>query len=176
MLYIYELQVSPNFQRKGLGAALVQISERLGRMHQMGGVALTCFKHNTNAMAFYSALGYSPIDTSPGECDPIGDPEECNYEIIAKLWDEPTREQLTLSGKLGCLEALLGYMQEAGQVLVNESSGHVAVTDAHGVEFDSGESLDHVLLNCKWLNALEDLGPNVCLNAECLKKYKFQFV
>merc|ERR1712166_1097792 len=60
VLYIYELQVSPNFQRKGLGAALVQISERLGRLHQMGGVVLTCFRHNTNAMAFYSALGYSP--------------------------------------------------------------------------------------------------------------------
>ncbi|KAF9191195.1 N-alpha-acetyltransferase 40 [Haplosporangium sp. Z 767] len=51
--YCFEIQVVPEYQRRGIGAYLIGVLETIGRVTQMEKVMLTVFKANTNAIKFY---------------------------------------------------------------------------------------------------------------------------
>ncbi|XP_028118367.1 uncharacterized protein LOC114315925 [Camellia sinensis] len=53
VLYVYELQLGPHVQRKGLGKFLMQLIELIAHKNQMGAVVLTVQKENLLAMNFY---------------------------------------------------------------------------------------------------------------------------
>lgn len=57
VLYCYELQVSTNARRAGLGSALMSDIEALARAWSLNKVMLTCFCANTSALAFYRRIG-----------------------------------------------------------------------------------------------------------------------
>ncbi|KAJ3480871.1 hypothetical protein NLI96_g8047 [Meripilus lineatus] len=77
LLYCYELQISPTFQRSGLGRFFVQCLTRLASHWHMDVVMLTVLKVNEAAMKFYEAMGFERDPVSP-------EPEEgADYEILS---------------------------------------------------------------------------------------------
>ncbi|CAO2047335.1 unnamed protein product [Urochloa humidicola] len=91
--YVYELQMEPSAQGKGLGKFLMQLIEQIACKNQMGAVMLTVQKANTQAMAFYTKLRYVISSTSPSRVDPqIG--LEKSYEILCKTFDSETKSKL----------------------------------------------------------------------------------
>lgn len=69
VIYCYELQISKDYQRKGIGSLLMQIIRQVGAKFKMSKVLLTCFEHNPSAMNFYTKkLGYHVDKTSPSRC------------------------------------------------------------------------------------------------------------
>ncbi|OQR83866.1 N-acetyltransferase [Achlya hypogyna] len=81
VLYVYELQIGPSLQRKGLGKRLMQLLELIGRKYKMKWILLTVFKANTSALTFYThKLGYDIDETSPSQ---HGNLDE-SYEILSK--------------------------------------------------------------------------------------------
>ncbi|KAM3683180.1 hypothetical protein ACB098_12G126900 [Castanea mollissima] len=87
VLYVYELQLEPHVQAKGLGKFLMQLIELIARKNRMGAVVLTVQKANLLAMDFYlNKLRYIISTISPSRIDPlIGD--EKSYEILCKAFD-----------------------------------------------------------------------------------------
>ncbi len=59
---IDNLGVNPNYRRQGVGQALMQHAEQWAGEHGAGRVELTVFDFNHNAQAFYTALGYLPLN------------------------------------------------------------------------------------------------------------------
>ena len=53
------LFVSPNWARKGVGSALLQLLEDRARV---GGYVSVCLKSSLNAEGFYKKMGYSVVD------------------------------------------------------------------------------------------------------------------
>eukprot|EP00644_Phytophthora_capsici_P007891 jgi/Phyca11/20410/fgenesh1_pg.PHYCAscaffold_63_\ len=81
VLYLYEVQLSPSVQCKGLGKFLMQLLLLVARKHGMELMVLTVFKSNTGAMRFYrERLGFEIDETSPSAC---GDNSQ-DYEILSK--------------------------------------------------------------------------------------------
>lgn len=81
VLYVYELQVAPSMQRRGLGRFLMQLLLLLARKFRLELVVLTVFKTNTAAMDFYRRkMGFKIDETSPSAC---GDASQ-SYEILSK--------------------------------------------------------------------------------------------
>lgn len=80
VLYIYEIQLTSGLQRRGVGARLMALSERLARGLGMRKTKLTVFRTNAAALAFYhEKLGYVVDASSPSKWGM----EEC-YEILSK--------------------------------------------------------------------------------------------
>ncbi|XP_066319638.1 uncharacterized protein [Miscanthus floridulus] len=93
VLYVYELQMEPSAQGKGLGKFMMQLIEQMACKNQMGAVMLTVQKANTQAMAFYTKLRYVISSTSPSRVDPqIG--LEKSYEILCKAFDSEAKSKL----------------------------------------------------------------------------------
>lgn len=65
VLYLYELQVAPQFVRQGLGKYLLQYAMQLAEHFKMRKVVLTCLKNSTDAMAFYTKQGFHIDANSP---------------------------------------------------------------------------------------------------------------
>jgi ribosomal protein S18 acetylase RimI-like enzyme len=80
--YIFEFQIEPEFQRKGLGKFLLQTVEFITLKRGIESVMLTVFRINTAAMAFYGANHYKLHEMSPGVRDPTN--LEYDYEIMYK--------------------------------------------------------------------------------------------
>lgn len=80
VLYVYELQLTEDVRRKGLGKFMSQLLELIGFKNNMKKVILTVFKHNTGALEFYQSMKYSLDETTP-----VDDYEEqfC-YFILSK--------------------------------------------------------------------------------------------
>jgi len=88
VLYCYEVQLHHSVRRKGLGKFLMQILELMGVKSKMKKVVLTVFKHNTNAVHFFTQkMKYTVDDTSPQYMDE--DTENYDYEIYSKLLPTP---------------------------------------------------------------------------------------
>ncbi|KAG8816295.1 hypothetical protein FRC17_000373 [Serendipita sp. 399] len=91
VLYCYEIQISSVARRQGLGRELLELMTLFGKQYNMKKVILTCFKANTDAIAFYTKLGFTndPICPSQWEnSDPDSDEEEeVDYFILSKSWD-----------------------------------------------------------------------------------------
>lgn len=82
VVYCYEVQVTDEVRRKGVGKFLMQILELLAYKTEMQKVVLTAFKNNELAMGFFkNALKYTVDDTSPD--DPVFAEGYC-YEILSK--------------------------------------------------------------------------------------------
>lgn len=80
-LYVFELQVSPAMQRRGLGRFLMQLLLLVARKFSLELVILTVFKSNGAALAFYrDKMGFEVDETSPSAC---GDASQ-SYEILSK--------------------------------------------------------------------------------------------
>jgi len=91
VVYCYELQVAAASRRMGLGKALLQAMECIGRKLNMRKVMLTILKANLGALRFYSSIGYLEDPTSPDyrETDEEGwedssSGESCDYQIFSK--------------------------------------------------------------------------------------------
>ncbi|OQS02338.1 N-acetyltransferase [Thraustotheca clavata] len=79
--YVYELQVGPNLQRKGVGKRLMQMLELISTKYKLKWIVLTVFKANESAMQFYTKkMGFEIDDTSPSQHDNT----EESYEILSK--------------------------------------------------------------------------------------------
>lgn len=84
VLYVYELQLEPRVQGKGLGKFLMQLVELIARKNRMGAVVLTVQKANLLAMNFYtSKMRYNISTISPSKVDPLIGIEK-SYEILCK--------------------------------------------------------------------------------------------
>ncbi|XP_076949310.1 uncharacterized protein LOC143621916 [Bidens hawaiensis] len=97
VLYVYELQLEPAFQGKGLGKFLMQLVELIACNNGMGAVVLTVQKQNTSAINFYlNKLKYNISSISPSKVyqmmGVIG--EEKSYEILCKTFDGEARTVL----------------------------------------------------------------------------------
>lgn len=80
VLYIYEIQLAPSLQRRGVGGRLMALSERLAVGLGLRKMKLTVFRTNKAALAFYrEKLGYAVDASSPSKWGV----DEC-YEILSK--------------------------------------------------------------------------------------------
>jgi GNAT superfamily N-acetyltransferase len=86
VLYCYELQIERRMQAKGLGQKLMEMLITVSQCFHMWKVMLTCFKENTNAMKFYSKIGFGIDFTSPSFYDCLSEP----YEILSNF---PTKKK-----------------------------------------------------------------------------------
>ncbi|KAF3792410.1 N-alpha-acetyltransferase 40 [Nymphaea thermarum] len=92
--YVYELQLEPCVQGKGLGKFLMQLIELIARKNQMGAVMLTVQKANVSAMHFYtSKLRYTISTISPSRVDPLIGAEK-SYEILCKTFHPEAQAKL----------------------------------------------------------------------------------
>ncbi|KAI1294510.1 N-alpha-acetyltransferase 40, partial [Mortierella claussenii] len=83
--YCFELQVMPEYQRRGIGAYLICLLELIGKSAQMEKVMLTVFKANKNAIKFYiDQLQYNYDEISPCVCLTRGRASRFDYEILSK--------------------------------------------------------------------------------------------
>lgn len=57
VLYCYELQIADEYQRKGLGAFLMEALETIAQRWKMEKLVLTVLKNNPNGLEFFSKLG-----------------------------------------------------------------------------------------------------------------------
>lgn len=90
VLYVYELQLEPCVQGKGLGKFLMQLLELIAREHGMEAVMLTVQKANVSAVMFYtSKLNYVVSSISPSRMG-----IERNYEILCKAFDHEAKVKL----------------------------------------------------------------------------------
>ncbi|KAK4436790.1 N-alpha-acetyltransferase 40 [Sesamum alatum] len=101
VVYVYELQLEPRVQGKGLGKFLMQLIELIACKNRMGAVVLTVQRANLSAMNFYiGKLGYTISAISPSRVDPLLGLEK-SYEILCKTFDNEAQAVLEFeSGKL----------------------------------------------------------------------------
>ncbi|KAK4254131.1 hypothetical protein QN277_009556 [Acacia crassicarpa] len=94
VLYVYELQLEPRVQGKGLGKFLMQLIELIAHKNYMSAVMLTVQKENLFAMNFYiNKMRYNISTTSPSKVNPmIG--IESSYEILCKTFNEEAKTTL----------------------------------------------------------------------------------
>ncbi|GFQ04048.1 N-alpha-acetyltransferase 40 [Phtheirospermum japonicum] len=94
VVYVYELQLEPRVQGKGLGKFLMQLIELIACENRMGAVVLTVQRANLLAMDFYiGKLGYTISAISPSRVDPLLGPEN-SYEILCKTFDHEAQAVL----------------------------------------------------------------------------------
>lgn len=83
-LYVYELHVDQEFQRKGLGKQLMKIANHLAKSLQMNKTMLTVFRANKQALDFYKKLKFSPDKSSPEH-------NEADYVIMSERFSNIRR-------------------------------------------------------------------------------------
>lgn len=81
VLYVYELQISADIRRHGLGKFLLQTLELIAFSNNMKKVVLTVLKHNHGALHFFKSMNYTMDDTCPE--DSLF--ESYSYVILSKL-------------------------------------------------------------------------------------------
>ncbi|OQR78651.1 N-alpha-acetyltransferase 40-like [Tropilaelaps mercedesae] len=68
VLYCYEIQLTEEVQRRGIGAHLMDILYKLAERFRMKKILLTVFKHNSRALNFYTKkLKFRTDSTDPKE-------------------------------------------------------------------------------------------------------------
>ncbi|MEW5308788.1 MAG: hypothetical protein WDW38_000719 [Sanguina aurantia] len=92
VLYVYELQVAPESQKRGLGSWLMAVTEWVAWQHGMHRVVLTVLHENTAGVQLYGKLGYTLFDNSPTAAEAKEDPSLAGYNILCKL--APARKYL----------------------------------------------------------------------------------
>ncbi|XP_051147495.1 uncharacterized protein LOC127262734 isoform X2 [Andrographis paniculata] len=95
--YVYELQLEPRVQGKGLGKFLMQLIELIACKNKMSAVVLTVQKANWLAMDFYiGKLRYTISAISPSRVDPLFK-QDTSYEILCKTFDHEAKAVLEAS-------------------------------------------------------------------------------
>eukprot|EP00698_Gefionella_okellyi_P025773 TRINITY_DN9548_c0_g1_i1.p1 TRINITY_DN9548_c0_g1~~TRINITY_DN9548_c0_g1_i1.p1 ORF type:complete len:248 (+),score=63.47 TRINITY_DN9548_c0_g1_i1:340-1083(+) len=88
VLYVYEIQLEPEAQRKSLGKHMMQVMELIARKLQMKWIMCTVFKENADAFKFYVSLKYTIDEESPSRVDPdsldADESDTYSYEIMSK--------------------------------------------------------------------------------------------
>ncbi|KAG2159935.1 acyl-CoA N-acyltransferase [Suillus bovinus] len=86
VVYCYELQVTEESRRFGVGKLLMSSLFDIGSRWRMKNVMLTVFKANSAASAFYKSLGFDLDPSSPGYAEDDWQDEEsdCDYVILSK--------------------------------------------------------------------------------------------
>lgn len=74
----YEIQISPEYRRKGLGKFMMQTLEACARHWKLEKIMLTVLNNNENSLTFFKALGYNKDETSPDVL------QEADYQILSK--------------------------------------------------------------------------------------------
>ena len=69
VFYIYELQISSTFARRGYGTLLLRAMERYAVENEAHWCMLTHWGKNTMAFPFYTKAGYTEDMSSPDHCD-----------------------------------------------------------------------------------------------------------
>jgi len=90
VLYVYEIQIDEEFQRKGLGKFMMQVLEMLAFKADMRKIMLTVLKHNESAVKFFkSNLKFEFDETNPEKDlewnEKYTDVEQKDYEILSKF-------------------------------------------------------------------------------------------
>jgi len=88
VLYVYEIQIDPNYQRKGLGRFMMQVLELLAFKADMRKIMLTAFKHNLEAGKFFKkTMKYEVDETNPVDHvdEMAAGIKEYDYEILSKF-------------------------------------------------------------------------------------------
>ncbi|XP_073036541.1 uncharacterized protein [Primulina eburnea] len=86
VVYVYELQLEPRVQGKGLGKILMELVELIACENKMGAVVLTVQRANSPAMDFYiDKLRYRISAISPSKGS------QKSYEILCKTFDHEAR-------------------------------------------------------------------------------------
>ena len=80
VLYVYELNVAASERGSGLGRRLMELMFAIETKWKLWKIMLTCFKGNTNAIAFYNKMGFDVDVYSPSRCDGW---EPVKYEIMS---------------------------------------------------------------------------------------------
>jgi ribosomal protein S18 acetylase RimI-like enzyme len=62
VLYLYEIQLMPEYRRKGLGKFLMQLCELMARKAKLDALMLTVLGSDTEARAFYDHLKFEELD------------------------------------------------------------------------------------------------------------------
>ncbi|KAG4388419.1 hypothetical protein AAZX31_09G154300 [Glycine max] len=89
VLYVYELQLEPRVQGKGVGKFLMQLVELMAQKSRMSAVMLTVQKANVLAMDFYiNKLRYIISAMSPSRVNPM---LEKSYEILCKAFNDEAK-------------------------------------------------------------------------------------
>mmetsp|Transcript_5170 Transcript_5170/g.20625 ORF Transcript_5170/g.20625 Transcript_5170/m.20625 type:complete len:293 (+) Transcript_5170:214-1092(+) len=102
VLYCYELQVHPNYQRKGLGRHLMGLLDALALRFGLPCTMLTVFKRNTAARRFYEAIGYGLDATDPSLWG-----NRASYHILSKaMTGSGGSSERAVQDFLSCLCAL----------------------------------------------------------------------
>ncbi|KAE9466127.1 hypothetical protein C3L33_01973, partial [Rhododendron williamsianum] len=128
VLYVYELQLEPHVQRKGLGKFLMQLIELIAHKNQMGAVVLTVQKENLFALNFYtSKLRYMISTISPSRVDPLIGLEK-SYEILCKAFDHEAKATLQISSGIKVLTT--EQVKALQNHSLNLSPFQVSVSDA----------------------------------------------
>ncbi|KAM8705331.1 hypothetical protein ACLKA7_009749 [Drosophila subpalustris] len=78
VLYCYEIQISPEYQRKGLGKFMMETLESCARFWQLEKIMLTVLNNNESSLKFFKTLGYVTDETSPDVL------QEADYQILSK--------------------------------------------------------------------------------------------
>jgi ribosomal protein S18 acetylase RimI-like enzyme len=89
-LYLYELQLQPQYVRCGIGKRLMVVLEMIARMQRMEDIMMTVLFKNENAMIFYKSLGYTQDETSP-QLDPDARRRHPHHDILSKYVGTSTR-------------------------------------------------------------------------------------
>lgn len=74
--YVYELHVSSEHQRQGLGQDLMRLARIMATAFKMDKIMLTVFRSNQPALQFYKKLNFIPDKTSPAS-------NEADYIILS---------------------------------------------------------------------------------------------
>ncbi|XP_008448499.2 uncharacterized protein LOC103489882 isoform X2 [Cucumis melo] len=107
VLYVYELQIEPRFQGRGLGTFLMELIELIACKNCMGAVVFTVQKANSKALNFYqSKLRYTISSISPSRVN-LSMAVETSYEILCKAFNEDAKAVLegevkTVRGESAC--------------------------------------------------------------------------
>ncbi|KFM77973.1 N-alpha-acetyltransferase 40, partial [Stegodyphus mimosarum] len=82
ILYCYELQIDPEFQRKGLGQHIMNVLFVIAHNFRLVKIVLTVFKHNIAGLNFYmKSMAFRHDETCPKE-----EEGKC-YVILSKFVD-----------------------------------------------------------------------------------------
>ncbi|CAK9312332.1 unnamed protein product [Citrullus colocynthis] len=101
VLYVYELQIEPRFQGRGLGTFLMELIELIACKNCMGAVVFTVQKANSKALNFYqSKLRYTVSSISPSRVN-LSMAMETSYEILCKAFNEEAKVVLEGEMKTG---------------------------------------------------------------------------
>ncbi|KAF9499717.1 acyl-CoA N-acyltransferase [Pleurotus eryngii] len=80
LVYCYELQVSPDIKRQGLGRVLMEQVKAIGEKYGMDKIMLTVFKANSEAVQFYERNGFVTDPACPSH---DGGDESLEYRILS---------------------------------------------------------------------------------------------